>query len=127
MHTWRPAVVPVQADFLTGRIQRLPPLPGLIAAVEYPGVRYMVIENFRPGQVGAIYRRLEESGRHMPAGLTYVGSWITDDLTRCYQVMECEEPALLDEWISHWADLMDFEVVPVISSSEAKAKALGTG
>lgn len=88
-------------------------------------MRYMVIENFRPGQAAAIYRRLEESGRHMPAGLTYAGSWITDDLSRCYQVMECDDPALLDEWISHWADLMDFEVVPVISSSEAKAKALG--
>lgn len=84
----------------------------------------MVIENFRPGQVGAIYRRLEESGRHMPSGLTYVGSWISDDLTRCYQVMECDEPVLLDEWISHWADLMDFEVVPVISSGEAKDRAL---
>lgn len=87
-------------------------------------MRYMVIENFRPGQVAAIYRRLEVSGRQMPAGLTYVGSWITDDLTRCYQVMECEDTRLLDEWISHWADLMDFEVVPVISSEEAKKSAL---
>jgi len=87
-------------------------------------MRYMVIENFRPGKVGEIYRRLEESGRHMPAGLKYVGSWITDDLVRCYQVMECDEPGLLDEWISHWADLMDFEVIPVISSGEAKERAL---
>ena len=85
----------------------------------------MVIENFRPGQVAAIYRRLEQSGRRMPAGLTYVGSWITDDLKRCYQVMECDDQRLLDEWISHWADLMDCDVVPVISSAEAKAKALG--
>jgi hypothetical protein len=92
---------------------------------EESGVRYMVIENFRPGQAAAIYRRLEESGRQMPAGLTYVGSWITDDLARCYQVMECDEIRLLDEWISHWADLVDFEVVPVITSAEAKAKALG--
>ena len=84
----------------------------------------MVIEHFRPGRVGDIYRRLEESGRHMPAGLTYVGSWITDDLTTCYQVMECRNPSLLDEWISHWADLVDFEVVPVISSAEAKQRAL---
>lgn len=87
-------------------------------------MRYMVIENFHRGQVGDIYRRLEESGRHMPAGLKYVGSWITDDLARCYQVMECDDPRLLDEWISHWADLMDFEVIPVISSDEAKARAL---
>ena len=88
-------------------------------------MRYMVIENFRPGQVAAIYRRLEASGRQMPAGLTYVGSWITDDMTRCYQVMECDDLLLLDEWISHWADLMECDVVPVISSAEAKAKALG--
>lgn len=87
-------------------------------------MQYMVIEHFRPGRVGDVYRRLEESGRHMPAGLVYVGSWITDDLTTCYQVMECADPSLFDEWISHWADLVDFEVVPVMSSAEAKAKAL---
>jgi hypothetical protein len=87
-------------------------------------MRYMVIETFRPGKVAAIYGRLQESGRHMPSGLAYLGSWITDDLERCYQVMECDDPALLDEWISHWADLMDFEVVPVITSEEAKARAL---
>ena len=87
----------------------------------------MVIENFHPGKVGAIYRRLRDSGRHMPAGLTYVGSWITDDLTLCYQVMECDDPSLLDEWISHWADLTDFEVIPVISSQEAKERALKEG
>ena len=85
----------------------------------------MVIENFRPGQAAAIYRRLEASGRHMPSGLSYVGSWVTDDLARCYQVMECDDPGLLDDWMSHWADLVDFEVVPVITSAEAKDKALG--
>lgn len=84
----------------------------------------MVIENFRPGKVGAIYRRLQDSGRHMPAGLQYVGSWITDDLKRCYQVMECDDQSLLDEWISHWADLMDIEVLPVVSSAEARERAL---
>ena len=90
-------------------------------------MQYMVIENFHPGKVGAIYRRLQDSGRHMPAGLTYVGSWITDDLTLCYQVMECDDPSLLDEWISHWADLTDFEVIPVISSQEARERALKEG
>jgi hypothetical protein len=84
----------------------------------------MVIEDFKAGQVGDIYRRLRDSGRHMPAGLTYIASWITDDMTRCYQVMECDDRRLLDDWISNWTDLMDFEVVPVISSDEAKGRAL---
>lgn len=87
-------------------------------------MRYMVIEDFRPGAVADIYRRLAESGRQMPAGLTYVASWVTDDLTRCYQVMECEDRELLSDWISHWADLIDFEVVPVLSSDEARTRAL---
>ena len=90
-------------------------------------MRYMVIEDFKAGRVSDIYTRLRDSGRQMPAGLTYVGSWITDDLTRCYQVMECDDRALLDEWISRWADLMDFEVVQVISSEEARGRALGPG
>ena len=89
-------------------------------------MRYMVIEDFKPGKVAEIYRRLRDSGRHMPAGLTYIGSWITDDMARCYQVMECEDRALLDEWISHWSDLMDFEVIPVIGSDEARARALSS-
>jgi hypothetical protein len=38
---------------------------------------------------------------------------------RCYQVMECDDPALLEEWMSHWRDLIDFEVVPVVTSAEA--------
>ena len=87
-------------------------------------MRYMVIENFKPGKAREIYRRLEQSGRHMPAGLTYVGSWIADDLTRCWQVMETNDTTLMDEWISHWADLVDFEVIPVISSEQAKEKAV---
>jgi len=90
-------------------------------------MRYMVIEDFKAGKVSEIYARLRDSGRHMPTGLTYVGSWITNDMTRCYQVMECGDRALLDEWISHWSDLMNFEVVEVISSEEAKGRALGTG
>ena len=86
----------------------------------------MVIEDFKPGKVGEIYARLRDSGRHMPAGLSYVGSWITEDMTRCYQVMECENRALLEEWIAHWSDLMDFEIIPVIGSDEARRRALGS-
>ena len=82
---------------------------------------YMVIEDFRDGDAAPVYRRLRDSGRMMPEGLTYVSSWITSDLKRCYQVMECEDRALLDEWMSSWEDLMRFEVVSVITSAEAVA------
>jgi len=82
---------------------------------------YMILEDFRGGGAAPVYRRLRDSGRQVPEGVTYVASWVTTDLTRCYQVMECDDRALLDEWMSRWADLVRFEVVPVITSAEAAA------
>jgi len=84
-------------------------------------VLYMVIERFRNGDALPVYRRFRDRGRLMPEGLRYVSSWITEDMSRCFQVMECGDRKLLDEWISHWSDLMDFEVLPVITSPEAVA------
>lgn len=84
-------------------------------------MRYMVIEHFRGGDALPVYRRFRERGRLMPEGLRYVGSWITEDFRRCYQVMECDERRLLEEWMRHWEDLMEFEVIPVITSAEAMA------
>lgn len=82
---------------------------------------YMVIEHFRNGDPAPVYRRFREQGRLAPEGLRYVASWVTRDLKHCYQVMETDDPALLREWTSRWEDLVEFEVVPVITSAEAAA------
>ncbi len=87
---------------------------------------YMVIERFKGGSPRPIYERLDALGRMMPEGLVYINSWISEDLTTCWQVMETESLDLLDEWISQWDDLVDFEVVPVMSSADARAKAFST-
>jgi len=79
---------------------------------------YMVIEDFR-GDPVPVYRRFGERGRLMPEGLRYVTSWVTADLLRCYQVMECDQRALLDEWMRQWQDLVAFDVVPIVTSAEA--------
>jgi hypothetical protein len=83
---------------------------------------YMVIERFKGGDAVPVYRRLRDRGRLAPDGLTYVSSWVDTKLQRCYQIMETDDPALIDEWIRAWSDLVDFEVVPVISSKEAAEK-----
>ena len=85
-------------------------------------MRYMVIERF--SDAAAIYERLRVRGRMMPAGVHYLDSWVSEDLSRCFQLMEADDATRLDEWVSNWNDLMDFEVVPVISSSEASRVAL---
>ena len=82
---------------------------------------YMIVEHFRGGDAVPVYRRFRDQGRLAPEGLRYVSSWVTDDLRRCYQVMECDDRALLDAWIAAWADLVDFEVIPVVTSAEAAA------
>lgn len=83
---------------------------------------YMVIEHFR--DPAPVYRRFRERGRMAPEGLTYVSSWVTPDLKRCYQVMETEDRRLLDEWMKNWIDLAEFEIHPVITSKEAAERAL---
>jgi Protein of unknown function (DUF3303) len=83
---------------------------------------YMVVENFKKGDTVPVYRRFRERGRLAPDGLSYVSSWVTEKLDRCYQVMETEDRALLDQWIANWSDIIDFEVYPVISSKEASER-----
>jgi hypothetical protein len=80
---------------------------------------YMIIEHFRGGDARPVYRRFRDHGRLAPEGLRYLASWVTEDFRRCYQVMECDNPALLDQWIAQWQDLVDFEVVPVRTSAAA--------
>jgi len=83
---------------------------------------YMVVENFRNGDARPVYRRFRDRGRLAPEGLLYISSWVTEDLTRCYQVMETADPKLLDQWIANWSDIVDFEVHSVHTSKEAAAQ-----
>ena len=84
----------------------------------------MVVEEFVQG-ARPVYERAAERGRMLPPGLEYVDSWIDESLERCFQLMETDDPALIDEWIARWSDLARFEVVPVLSSDEAAGRALG--
>jgi hypothetical protein len=80
---------------------------------------YMVLERYKDGVAPEIYRRARERGRLMPEGLRYVSSWVDHDFQRCFQLMETEDASLFDAWIQAWADLVEFEVVPVRTSAEA--------
>ena len=74
---------------------------------------FMVIEHFDQTRVKDVYARFQHSGRMAPAGVRYVESWVSADLGRCFQVMECDDVALLQEWVLQWNDLVRFEIVPV--------------
>ncbi|MGA9993800.1 MAG: DUF3303 family protein [Pyrinomonadaceae bacterium] len=79
----------------------------------------MVIERFKDGDAKPVYRRFLEKGRMAPDGLKYIESWVETDFSRCFQLVECEDESLLQQWMAAWQDLVDFEFVPVVSSEQA--------
>lgn len=85
---------------------------------------FMVIERFREGDAKAVYRRLEERGRMLPAGLAFHESWVETNHEACYQIMSCDDPALLEAWADNWRDLVDFEFIPVTTGAAAHAAVL---
>lgn len=82
---------------------------------------YMIVETYKGGDPVPVYRRLRDRGRAMPDGLEYHGSWVTEDLARCFQIMECQDRTILDAWIATWRDLVTFKVIPVLTSAQAQA------
>jgi hypothetical protein len=83
---------------------------------------FMVIERFRNGAARPIGERFELSGRMLPEGVTYHASWVDADGTRCFQIMEAPHPDSLNAWITRWQDLIDFEIIPVLTSADFWAK-----
>ena len=77
---------------------------------------FMVIERFQGRDPAPVYARLREKGRAMPEGLKYVDSWIEANFDRCFQLMECDDLALLQRWVLQWRDLIEFEIVPISPS-----------
>ena len=80
---------------------------------------YMVIERFLNDDAVPVYRRFRDRGRMAPEGLHYVSSWVDTRLACCFQVMETEQPELLQQWLAQWSDIVEFEVHPVLTSAQA--------
>ncbi len=85
----------------------------------------MVIESFVQG-ARPVYERAAAKGRMLPPGLLYLDSWIDERLDRCFQLMETDDPSLLDRWMAEWSDLVGFEIIPPIGSTETAARALNS-
>jgi hypothetical protein len=82
---------------------------------------FMVIERFERDDMLPVYRRLRDEGRGLPDGLRYVSSWIEPGFGRCFQLMECDDAALLQQWVLHWHGTgARFEIVPVVESARTR-------
>ena len=83
---------------------------------------FMVIESFKQGNPRLVGERFKRNGRMLPEGVLYHASWVDSAGTRCFQLMEAPQAQLLDTWMRHWDDLIEFEVIPVLTSNDFWAK-----
>jgi hypothetical protein len=84
---------------------------------------FMVIERFKGGDAKPIGERFRQSGRMLPEGVTYQASWVDAASGRCFQVMEAARREFLNDWVRRWEDLIDFEIIPVLTSNDFWAQA----
>lgn len=81
----------------------------------------MVIEYFRENDMIPIYEKVREGGRKLPEGLKYIDSWVEPNFKRCFQLMECTDARLLQEWVLQWRGFdITFEFFPVVTSAETR-------
>ena len=82
---------------------------------------FMIIERFRDDDMLPIYKRVRDAGRGLPEGLQYIDSWIEPNFSRCFQLMQCDDARLLQQWVLHWRGSgATFEIVPVVPSKDTR-------
>jgi hypothetical protein len=82
---------------------------------------FMVIERFRDNDMLPIYKRIRDRGRMLPEGLKYVDSWIEPNFSRCFQLMECDDARLFQQWLLELRGSgVTMEFVPVIPSKDTR-------
>ena len=82
---------------------------------------FMIIERFRDNDMLPIYKRVRDEGRSLPEGLKYVDSWVEPNFARCFQLMECDDLRLFQQWVLSWRGSgATFEIVPVVHSAATR-------
>jgi hypothetical protein len=82
---------------------------------------FMIIERFKDNNMLPIYKRVRDEGRAFPDGLKYIDSWVEPNFSRCFQLMECDDLRLLQEWVLRLTGSgITFEIVPVVSSKDTR-------
>ena len=82
----------------------------------------MVIERFKDNGMIPIYRRVRDGSRLLPEDLKYIDSWVEPNFSRCFQLMECEDLRLFQQWVLEWRSSgATIEIIPVVGSAETQA------
>ena len=63
--------------------------------------------------------RFLQTGAPPPDGVTVHGRWFTASHSKGFMLAEADDPKALFRYASEWADIMDFEIEPVVTDDEA--------
>ncbi len=63
--------------------------------------------------------RFLETGGNPPDGVTMLGRWHALGGNEAFVLAETDDPKGIYRWLSQWADLIEFDVVPVIEDEAA--------
>lgn len=63
--------------------------------------------------------RFLETGAPPPEGATMHGRWFTASHSKGFMVVETDDAASLFRWVSEWADIIDFQIEPVVTEDVA--------
>jgi len=62
--------------------------------------------------------RFLETGAPPPDGVTLHGRWFTAAQNQGWMLVETDDPKALFAWVADWADLIDFNIDPVLTDAE---------
>ena len=83
---------------------------------------FMIVERFTDNDMLPVYKRLRDAGRLFPEGLKYLDSWVEPNFSRCFQLMECDDVRLFQQWVLEWRGFgVSLEIVPVVGSADTQA------
>lgn len=66
----------------------------------------------------AVHQRFTETGAPPPSGVKMIGRWHSVAGNGGFFLAETDDAVALARWLQDWTDLIDFEVVPVVTDEQ---------
>ena len=84
-------------------------------------MHFMTIWTFSPENRDTAVARFMETGAPPPDGVTMLSRWHDVAGGRGFAIAEADDPVAIAKWTRQWADLLSFEIVPVINDEQIAA------
>lgn len=84
-------------------------------------MKYMISFSLTSNTFKERVRRFLATGGGPPKGVTMHGRWHSIDGAKGFLLASSDDPKLMLQWVGEWADLIEFQTLPVLDDEEAAA------